>query len=96
MKRLAYKQLVHWKNKPDSMRKPLIIEGARQTGKTWLAMEFGAHEFDNMVSVNFEDAEQIRNIFEMDFDIERIILGLQAYTHQTIVAGRGAIFFLEI
>ena len=96
MKRLAYKQLVQWKNKPDGMRKPLIIEGARQTGKTWLAMEFGGHEFDNMVSVNFEDAEQIRNIFEMDFDIERIILSLQAYTHQTIVAGRTLIFFDEI
>lgn len=96
MKRIAYKQLVQWKHKPDSMRKPLIIEGARQTGKTWLAVEFGVHEFDNMVSVNFEDAEQIRNIFEMDFDIERIVLGLQAYTHQTIVAGRTLIFFDEI
>ena len=78
------------------MRKPLIIEGARQTGKTWLATEFGKHEFKNIVTINFEDAEPIRSIFELDFDINRIILAIQAYTQQTIVPGNTLIFFDEI
>lgn len=96
MKRYAYRQLKSWREKPDNMRKPLIIEGARQTGKTWLATEFGKHEFKNIVTINFEDAEPIRSIFELDFDINRIILAIQAYTQQTIVPGNTLIFFDEI
>lgn len=96
MKRLAYAQLVAWKNRPDSQRKPLIIEGARQTGKTWLAEEFGRREFENMVRINFEDAVAIRNIFEMDFNIDRILLALQAYSGEVIRPGKTLLFFDEI
>lgn len=96
MKRYAYSDLKAWAQKPDDQRKPLIIEGARQTGKTWLATEFGKCEFKNIVTINFEDAEPIRSIFELDFDIDRIILAIQAYTQQTIMAGDTLIFFDEI
>ena len=78
MYRQAFVQLQQWKNTPDEQRKPLIIEGARQVGKTWLAREFGKLEFSNVVEVNFEDVEQIKGLFEADFDIDRILLAIQS------------------
>ena len=80
MKRNIYSKLVEWKNKPSGRRKPLILEGARQTGKTWLARELGRNEFVSFAEVNFEDSEQLRSIFEMDFDIDRILLAIQSAT----------------
>ena len=61
MKRTLYNQLVEWKNK--STRKPLILEGARQVGKTWLMKEFGKKEFENMVYVNCADEEFAKSLF---------------------------------
>ncbi|MDO4512371.1 MAG: ATP-binding protein [Bacteroidales bacterium] len=96
MKRTIYTQLKSWKNTPDSKRKPLILEGARQVGKTWLAQEFGKREFKSCVEINFEDAEELVNVFEIDFDINRILLALQSYSGVKIVPGETLIFFDEI
>lgn len=96
MKRKIYADLKQWKNTPDSIRKPLILEGARQVGKTWLAEEFGRNEFKYFVEVNFEDAEELINVFEIDFNIDRILLALQSYSGVRIVPGETLIFFDEI
>ena len=61
MKRKVYDSLLAWKNKPVGKRKPLLLEGARQTGKTWLARELGHREFEELVEVNFEDDEREEN-----------------------------------
>lgn len=76
MYRKLIEKLAEWKDKKD--RLPLILEGARQTGKTWLLKEFGRTYFDDFLYVNCEDNELVRNIFNGDFDIERILLQLAA------------------
>lgn len=96
MKRNVLQNLIAWKNKPSDKRKPLILEGARQTGKTWLARELGRTEFDEYVEINFEDNEQFRSLFEMDFDIERILMALRSVTGKKILQGKTLIFFDEI
>lgn len=96
MKRRIYAKLIVWKNEPDDKRKPLILEGARQTGKTWLARELGRCEFELFVEVNFEDAEEMRTLFKTDFDIDRILMAIQSVTGEKIVAGKTLIFFDEI
>ncbi len=96
MERFVLQKLKDWKNKPAEKRKPLILEGARQTGKTWLARELGRCEFEEYVEINFEDNEQIRSLFEMDFDIERILMALRSVTGKSIVAGKTLVFFDEI
>ena len=64
MKRLAMSQLEKWKNKKN--RKPLIIRGARQVGKTWLMKEFGKLYFGNVVYINFDNNERLKNVFDLD------------------------------
>jgi uncharacterized protein len=71
MKRTLYKELVLWKNAPN--RKPLILQGARQVGKTWLMKEFGKNEFEYVIYLNFESSERLKTIFSPDFDIKRIL-----------------------
>ena len=65
MKRQVYNDLIEWKNLPASWRKPLILEGARQTGKTWLARELGRCEFETFVEINFEQMTELRPLFEI-------------------------------
>lgn len=96
MKRYIYDKLVAWKNESDDKRKPLILEGARQTGKTWLARELGRCEFESFVEVNFEDVEEMKTLFEADFDIDRILMAIQSVTGKKIVAGKTLLFFDEI
>lgn len=67
MERLFMKKLEHWKNK--KKRKPLIIRGARQVGKTWIMKEFGKRFFENVVYISFDNNERMKNVFEMDYDI---------------------------
>ena len=62
MKRNAFSELVKWKNNPD--RKPLIIRGARQVGKTWLMKEFGKSCYESFVYFNFDEMEELKSIFE--------------------------------
>ena len=94
MKRKLYDSLLAWKNDP--ARKPLILEGARQVGKTWLLKEFGKNEYENVVYVNCHDDERMRKLFQTDLNVNRIMLSLQAFTQQPIVAGRTLIFIDEI
>lgn len=82
MKRNAIKELYEWKE--NNGRKPLVILGARQVGKTWLMKEFGKEAYKKCVYVNFEDNDDLRGLFEHDFDIQRIIANLQWTTGVTI------------
>ena len=80
MQRIEIQQLKKWKQSND--RKPMIIRGARQVGKTWLMKEFGRLEYKDVVYVNCEADPAVRNMFTGDFDTTRIIRGLQ------IIAGK--------
>ena len=70
MKRLAYNRLIEWKNKAD--RKPLIVNGARQVGKTWILKEFGANEYSGVAYINCDENAEMINAFS-DFDTGRLI-----------------------
>ena len=82
MKRSAITYLYQWKE--SNYRKPLIMLGARQVGKTWLMQEFAKEAYTNSAYVNFEDNEMLRELFAHDFDINRIINSLQWSTGVTI------------
>lgn len=82
MKRNAIKELYEWKE--NNGRKPLVILGTRQVGKTWLMKEFGKEAYKKCAYVNFEDNDDLRGLFEHDFDIQRIIANLQWATDVTI------------
>jgi len=75
MKRYAMEKLVDWKTTRN--RKPLIVRGARQVGKTWLMKEFGRAHFENTAYVNFDNNVRMKNLFSGDYDIPRLIDGLQ-------------------
>ena len=94
MKRLIYNKLLEWKNRSD--HKPLILEGARQVGKTYIMQEFGKTNFENMVYINCENNDTIKQIFAIDFNINRILLSLEAYSLQKIVPGHTLLFMDEI
>ena len=96
MKRKVLEQLIEWRRRSTMHRKPLILEGARQTGKTWLARELGKSEFDNYVEVNFETDDDLQNLFEQNFDIERILLTIQQAKGVPIIAGKTLLFLDEI
>jgi uncharacterized protein len=94
MKRTLYKELLDWKNAPN--RKPLILQGARQVGKTWLMKEFGKNEFEQVAYLNFESSERLKSIFFADFDIKRIIATLEIEVNQKIQSGKTLLIFDEI
>lgn len=94
MKRLAYEGLLKWKSKQN--RKPLLIKGARQVGKTWLMKEFGKNEYESVAYINFEKATQLANLFEVDFDIPRILRSVQLLTGIIPKPGETLIIFDEI
>ena len=94
MKRHAIETLVKWKE--SSRRKPMIIEGARQVGKTWLVKEFAATHYKNIAYVNFEEQVFMRTLFSTDYDTDRIINAISAATHINIVPGETLIFLDEI
>ena len=91
-KRTLYEALVKWKNAPD--RKPLVVEGARQVGKTWLIKEFGENEFENMVYLNCDNNPDLESLFQ-DYD-NRVLRVLTALTGQPILAGKTLIVFDEV
>lgn len=84
MKRKAIEELYRWKARTD--RKPLIVQGARQVGKTWLMKEFAKEAYQKCAYVNFEDNDMLRQLFLNDFDIPRIINSIQWTTGVTIDA----------
>lgn len=94
MKRYAIDDLVRWKE--SHRRKPLIVEGARQVGKTWLVKEFAAQHYKNIAYVNFENEAFLRNIFETDYNVSRLLNALSAATGVEIVPGETLIFLDEI
>lgn len=94
MKRDAYTDFLAWKQKKG--RKPLIIRGARQVGKTWLMKSFGSAEFSQTVYLNFEVSQRFRNIFSGDFSIERIITALEIEAGKKIDPSTTLIIFDEI
>ena len=94
MKRFAIEQLKQWKDKKD--RKPLIIRGARQVGKTWLMKEFGRTCFENVAYVNFDSNARMKNVFDGEIDIPRIIMAISIETGMTIDSHNTLIIFDEI
>jgi predicted AAA+ superfamily ATPase len=78
MERVVYQSLIDWKNQAG--RKPLILRGARQVGKTWLMKEFGTREYQKIVYVNFEKSKSLRSLFLPDFDHERILTAIRVDT----------------
>lgn len=82
MERTAISELYEWKSRPD--RKPLIIRGARQVGKTWLILDFARKAYKQYVYVNFEEDDFLNHVFENDFDIDRIITAISIRTQKDI------------
>jgi predicted AAA+ superfamily ATPase len=82
--------------KISSNRKPLIILGARQVGKTWLIQEFGNREYKQTVYINFEKMKVVQNLFEEDFDVQRILSALSIFARTTINPDDTLIVFDEI
>jgi predicted AAA+ superfamily ATPase len=82
MKRFALDTLIRWKNKP--ARKPMIIRGARQVGKTWLMREFGRARYESVAYVMFENNPRMRGLFSQDIDVRRILTGLELESGQKI------------
>lgn len=95
MERLITKKLLDWKNSP--RRKPLLIKGARQVGKTYTLLDFGKKYYENVVYFHFEgDIETLGKIFAPDLNPTRIIQELAAYSKQTILPGKTLVIFDEI
>lgn len=94
MYRYAMENLHEWKNRKN--RKPLIIEGARQVGKTWLMKEFGKQEYTNTVYINFDSNSRMAELFSADLDITRILRGIEIYTGKKINIEDTLIIFDEV
>lgn len=94
MKRDAYQRLLDWKD--SKRRKPLILRGARQTGKTYLLQQFGAKEFDDLVYINFERDASVGGFFEDRLHPDELLQNLSIYTRHKIRPGRDLLVFDEI
>ena len=94
MERYAMKQLEEWYNRKN--RKPLILKGARQVGKTWLMKEFGRTHFKYTAYVNFDNNKNMANVFDGDYDIERILMAINIETGVKIHPEETLIIFDEI
>lgn len=94
MDRSLMTNLIAWKDSP--RRKPLILNGARQVGKTWLLKEFGTQQFENVAYVNFDNNERISEQFDRGYDIDRLLLALQAEARQPITPGKTLVVLDEI
>jgi hypothetical protein len=94
MNRNAFGKLVAWKNDPD--RKPLILKGARQVGKTWLMKEFGSVQYADYVYFNFDEEDELKSIFESNKNPQRIIELLGLLVGRKIIPGETLVIFDEI
>ncbi len=94
MYRTAMEQLQKWKEKKH--RKPLIIRGARQVGKTWLMKAFGAAEYESVVYINFDNNERMRNLFEGSLSVDRLVTGLELYAGHKIDETNTLLIFDEV
>ena len=94
MKRTVMKKLLNWKNSP--YRKPLILKGVRQVGKTWVLKEFGRQYYENTAYFNFDENEEYKQFFETTKDVERILQNLMLAGGQKIFPGKTLIIFDEV
>ena len=94
MKRKIAIKLVEWKN--SRFRKPLILQGARQVGKTYTLLEFGKNNYDNVAYINFEMNESYRKLFDGDISPERLIPLLSRMTGETVTKERTLMIFDEV
>lgn len=94
MERALMKKLVEWKDSP--VRKPLILKGARQVGKTWLMQEFGKKYFKKTAYVNFDHNPVMQHIFDQDFDIQRILMAINIETGVVVTPRDTLIIFDEV
>lgn len=94
MKRNAIQALIKWKNSED--RKPMVLKGARQVGKTWLMKSFGRDYYDNFVYFNFDEEDELKSIFEANKNPQRIIELLSMIVGEKILPGKTLIIFDEI
>lgn len=94
MKRNVFEKLLEWKQKKN--RKPLIVNGARQVGKTYILRAFGEECYEKVAYINCDKNELLQKIFEQDYDIQRILLSLSALVHFNIEPENTLIIFDEI
>ena len=82
MYRTAIEKLYKWKT--DKHRKPLIIEGARQVGKTWLMKEFGRTAYADAIYINFDSNSRMADLFASDLNVDRLIMGIELYAGRKV------------
>jgi predicted AAA+ superfamily ATPase len=94
VKRFIYDTLLQWKDSGD--RKPVIIEGIRQCGKTWILKHFGEAEFEDVAYFNFEYDDRLQKIFDGDLNVSRIVKDLGIIRNKSIQPGRTIVILDEI
>ena len=94
MKRNAFQALMRWKSSEE--RKPMVLKGARQVGKTWLMREFGKSAYDNYVYFNFDEEDELKSIFEVNKNPQRIVELLSLIAGEKILPEKTLIIFDEI
>ena len=94
MYRTAIEKLYQWKE--SKRRKPLIIEGARQVGKTWLMKEFGSKAYTDTVYINFDSNSRMAELFASDLNTDRLIMGIELYAGRKINPDHTLLIFDEV
>ena len=94
MYRIAMEKLYKWKE--SKRRKPLIIEGARQVGKTWLMKEFGSKAYADTVYINFDSNSRMAELFAADLNIDRLVMGIELYAGRKIIPDSTLLIFDEV
>src|SRR5690606_8846176 len=94
MKRTILEDLISWKTRKN--RKPFLLRGARQVGKTWIMKEFGRENYEQVLYINFERDKLLQNLFKTDFNIQRILSALQIQSGIVPQPGNTLIIFDEI
>lgn len=94
MERFLMDDLVGWKN--SARRKPLVLNGARQVGKTWLLMKFGARHFESVAYVNLDNNLGLASQFDVGYDLPRILLMIQAESGQRVIPGKTLVVLDEV
>ena len=94
MERNAIKNLLEWKN--DAERKPMVLKGARQVGKTWLMQEFGRAHYDDVAYFNFDEEDELKSIFKANKNPKRIVELLSTVLGKSILPGKTLLIFDEI
>lgn len=94
MQRKLYDKLLEWKE--DEHRKPLVLNGVRQCGKTYLLKEFGKNEYQSLAYVSCDRNQELAKLFDTDFEVNRIIRGISALAGVDIVPGKTLVFLDEV